>query len=181
MAAISSAPTPPPPPQCPGDLRRRNHSISPLCLSLRRRPLSISSRLYSSRRPSASSTNASSNGSNDGGQPQELHHLPPPPAPISGREGAQVYVTLPADSARPGGQVARRKALGASLLALAAAGVEGVAIEFWWGVVEKDLPGVYDWSAYVELVDLAAKNGLKVRAIMAFHQHRSTDPGDACV
>ncbi|KAK1285407.1 hypothetical protein QJS10_CPB20g01854 [Acorus calamus] len=69
--------------------------------------------------------------------------------------------------------------MGASFMALAAAGVEGVAVEFWWGVVERDGPGVYDWDGYVDLVRLARRHGLKVRAVMAFHQcgSSSSNPG----
>lgn len=60
--------------------------------------------------------------------------------------------------------------MAASLAALAAAGVEGVAMELWWGVVERAGPGAYDWHGYLDLVALAGRCGLKVRAIMAFHQ-----------
>lgn len=64
-----------------------------------------------------------------------------------------------------------------SLKALATAGVEGVVIEIWWGLVEKNKPRVYDWRGYEELVAMACKCGLKVRAVLAFHQH-GTGPDD---
>lgn len=57
-----------------------------------------------------------------------------------------------------------------SLMALAAAGVEGVVVEVWWGIVEREAPGVYDWRGYLDVLALARRHGLKVRAIMAFHQ-----------
>lgn len=60
-----------------------------------------------------------------------------------------------------------------SLKALAAAGVEGVVVEIWWGVVERNQPRVYDWRGYRELVMMACMCGLKVRAVLAFHQHGS--------
>lgn len=71
----------------------------------------------------------------------------------------------------------RRKAMAQSFKALAAAGVEGVVVEVWWGVVERDRPGVYDWGGYFDLIALASNFGLKVRALLAFHQCVS-GPGD---
>lgn len=71
----------------------------------------------------------------------------------------------------------RRKAMAQSFKALAAAGVEGVVVEVWWGVVERDRPGVYDWRGYFDLIVLASNCGLKVRALLAFHQCGS-GPGD---
>lgn len=64
-----------------------------------------------------------------------------------------------------------------SFLAMAAAGVEGVVMEVWWGLVERDQPRVYNWLPYWEIVALARRCGLKVRAVMAFHQF-GTGPGD---
>jgi len=60
--------------------------------------------------------------------------------------------------------------MGASLAALAAAGVAGVAFDLWWGVVERQGPGEYDWAGYLDLAAMARRHGLRVRAILAFHQ-----------
>ncbi|XP_059662183.1 beta-amylase 1, chloroplastic-like [Cornus florida] len=95
----------------------------------------------------------------------------------SHRKGSPVFVTLPADAVNPSGQMRRRKAMAQSFRALVAAGVEGVVMEVWWGLVERDAPRVYDWQGYVEIVSLARRCGLKVRAVMAFHQC-GTGPGD---
>lgn len=64
-----------------------------------------------------------------------------------------------------------------SFRALAAAGVEGVVMEVWWGLVESELPRVYNWEGYLEIVELAKRCGLKVRVEMAFHQY-GTGPDD---
>lgn len=64
-----------------------------------------------------------------------------------------------------------------SFRALAAAGVEGVVMEVWWGLVERDQPRVYNWLGYLEIAAMAKRWGLKVRAVMAFHQC-GTGPGD---
>ncbi|CAI9772639.1 unnamed protein product [Fraxinus pennsylvanica] len=89
-----------------------------------------------------------------------------------------VYVTLPMDAVGPSAQTMRRKkAMAQSFRALAAAGVEGVVMEVWWGLVEREIPRIYNWQGYLEIVLLAQRFGLKVRAVMAFHQCGS-GPGD---
>ena len=54
---------------------------------------------------------------------------------------------------------------------------EGVVMEVWWGLVERHQPRVYNWQGYLEIVALAQKFKLKVRAVFAFHQY-GTGPGD---
>lgn len=44
-------------------------------------------------------------------------------------------------------------------------------------MVERNQPRVYDWRGYRELVMMACMCGLKVRAVLAFHQH-GTDGDD---
>ncbi|OWM85195.1 beta-amylase 1, chloroplastic-like [Punica granatum] len=139
------------------------------CQALTRR-LTISSRLNSSTPGPGGSV------SPDNGDLQyELQHM------LSARRrrrGSPVFVTLPADAVGPtAGQVRRRKAMAQSFRALAAAGVEGVVMEVWWGLVERDQPGVYNWLGYWEIVAMARRCGLKVRALMAFHQW-GAGPGD---
>ncbi|XP_010915994.1 beta-amylase 1, chloroplastic [Elaeis guineensis] len=177
MAAISA---PPPSSVAAATLGRSRPFPSRLALPLlisgpRRLPLrlAVSSRLYSSK-PSSGANGSLDNPSSSGGG-DELHHaLPLPPR---SEKGAPVFVTLPMNVVGATGQMARRKTMGASFMALAAAGVEGIAVECWWGIVEREAPGVYDWGGYMELVSLARRFGLKVRAIMAFHQC-GTGPGD---
>lgn len=85
-----------------------------------------------------------------------------------------VYVTLPADAVGPAAEAMRRKrAMAQSFRALAAAGVEGVVMEVWWGLVEREFPRRYTWRGYLEIVEMARRFGLKVRAVMAFHQYGS--------
>ncbi|KAL0409235.1 UNVERIFIED_CONTAM: Beta-amylase 1, chloroplastic [Sesamum radiatum] len=88
------------------------------------------------------------------------------------RRGAfPVYVKLPVDVIGPTAQTIRRKkAMAQSFRALAAAGVEGVVMEVWWGLVEREFPRIYNWQGYLEIVEMAKRFGLKVRAVMAFHQ-----------
>nr|GLL22978.1 beta-amylase-like [Ipomoea trifida] len=53
---------------------------------------------------------------------------------------------------------------------LRAAGVDGVMVDVWWGIVEGLGPKNYNWSAYRTLFKLVQKCGLKIQAIMSFHQ-----------
>ncbi|KAG6664598.1 beta-amylase 1, chloroplastic-like [Carya illinoinensis] len=85
-------------------------------------------------------------------------------------KGVPVYVMMPLDSVTMNNTVNRRKAMNASLQALKSAGVEGVMMDVWWGLVERDAPGAYNWGGYTELLEMAKKHGLKVQAVMSFHQ-----------
>jgi len=65
------------------------------------------------------------------------------------------------------------------LTELKRAGVDGVMADVWWGVVERDGPGKYDWTGYQELIELVASMGLKLQAVMSFHQCGG-NVGDHC-
>lgn len=90
-----------------------------------------------------------------------------------------VFVMLPLDTVTMGGTLNRAKAMNASLMALKSAGVEGVMVDAWWGLVEKDGPFNYNWDAYMELVNMVHKHGLKLQVVMSFHQCGG-NVGDSC-
>eukprot|EP00249_Psilotum_nudum_P016773 c25982_g1_i2 orf=254-2119(+) len=98
---------------------------------------------------------------------------------VSASGGVPVYVMLPLDSVTFNNTVNRRRALNASLLALKSAGVAGVMMDVWWGLVERDEPGKYTWSGYKELMDIIKSHGLKIQAVMSFHQCGG-NVGDSC-
>ncbi|XP_043816441.1 beta-amylase 1, chloroplastic-like isoform X2 [Manihot esculenta] len=93
------------------------------------------------------------------------------------KKGSPVFVLMPVDAVDEEGKVRRKKIMMHSLRALALAEVEGVVIEVWWGLVERDQPGAYNWQPYLELVQMAVKSGLKVRVVLAFHES-GRGPGD---
>ncbi|MCO5564804.1 hypothetical protein L7F22_018472 [Adiantum nelumboides] len=94
--------------------------------------------------------------------------------------GVPVYVMLPLDSINPNSNtVSRRRAMDASLLALKSAGVEGIMMDVWWGIVEREGPCQYNWDGYRELIAMVKKHGLKVQAVMSFHQCGG-NVGDSC-
>jgi hypothetical protein len=53
---------------------------------------------------------------------------------------------------------------------LRAAGIDGVMVDVWWGIIEAKGPKQYEWSAYRSLFELVNKCDLKIQAIMSFHQ-----------
>jgi len=92
--------------------------------------------------------------------PPALTRLSPPPPP-------QVPI------------LTRGRALDAALAALASAGVAGVMVDVWWGVVEGAGPGAYEWGAYADLFARAAAAGLAVQAVLSFHA-AGGNVGDTC-
>ncbi|KAL9681779.1 hypothetical protein QQ045_013567 [Rhodiola kirilowii] len=93
--------------------------------------------------------------------------------------GVPVFVMLPLDTVTQGGSLNKPKAMNASLMALKSAGVEGVMVDVWWGLVEKDGPLKYNWEGYAELVQMVQKHGLKLQVVMSFHQCGG-NVGDSC-
>ncbi|CAN1748494.1 Beta-amylase 3, chloroplastic [Linum perenne] len=90
-----------------------------------------------------------------------------------------VFVMLPLDTVTHGGNLNKPRALNASLVALKRAGVEGVMVDAWWGLVEKDGPMRYNWEGYGELVEMVKHHGLKLQVVMSFHQCGG-NVGDSC-
>jgi beta-amylase len=85
-------------------------------------------------------------------------------------KGVPVYVMMPLDSVAMDKTVNQSKAMSARLQKLKSAGVEGVMMDVWWGLVERDAPRAYNWGGYTELIEMAKRHGLKVQAVMSFHQ-----------
>ncbi|XP_073279093.1 beta-amylase 1, chloroplastic [Primulina huaijiensis] len=95
------------------------------------------------------------------------------------QKGVPVFVMMPLDSVTWNHTVNRKKAMNASLQALKSAGVKGIMMDVWWGLVEGERPGEYNWGGYTELIEMARKHGLKVQAVMSFHQCGG-NVGDSC-
>ena len=52
-------------------------------------------------------------------------------------------------------------------------------IDVWWGIVEGQQPQKYNFTGYRQLFAMCKQIGLKVQAVMSFHQC-GTNVGDAC-
>ncbi|KAE8667046.1 Inactive beta-amylase 4 [Hibiscus syriacus] len=74
-------------------------------------------------------------------------------------------------------RILRLKALTVSLKALKLAGVHGIGIEVWWGIVERFSPFDYDWSLYEELFKLVSDSGLKLHVALSFHSNIHSNNG----
>ncbi|BFG31194.1 hypothetical protein CerSpe_174680 [Prunus speciosa] len=110
---------------------------------------------------------------------REMLHALPNIAHSSNGSKVPVYVMLPLDTVGHGGHLNKPRAMNASLMALKNAGVEGVMVDAWWGLVEKDGPSKYNWEGYAELVQMVQKHGLKIQVVMSFHQCGG-NVGDSC-
>lgn len=66
-----------------------------------------------------------------------------------------------------------------ALKTLKLAGVEGIMVDVWWGLVESEKPRQYDFSAYAQLFEKARSAGLKIQAVMSFHA-AGGNVGDTC-
>ena len=75
----------------------------------------------------------------------------------------------------------KSKALKVGFDALRVAGVRGVHVTVFWGIVENE-PQVYDWQAYEELFAIVDKVGeLEVSVEFAFHAREcGGNDGDGC-
>ncbi|KAM7498252.1 hypothetical protein LguiA_022666 [Lonicera macranthoides] len=81
-----------------------------------------------------------------------------------------IYVMLPLGVITMDNVVVDKDGLEKQLKALFAAGVDGVMLDVWWGIVESKGPKQYDWSAYRTLFQLVQQCGLKLQVVMSFHQ-----------
>ncbi|KAL1556301.1 Beta-amylase 3, chloroplastic [Salvia divinorum] len=108
---------------------------------------------------------------------EKLHGMTAPHSHSNSR--VPVFVMLPLDTVSVGGNLNKPRAMLASLMALKTSGVEGVMVDVWWGLVEKDGPLKYNWEGYAELMNMVKKVGLKLQAVMSFHQCGG-NVGDSC-
>ncbi len=71
-----------------------------------------------------------------------------------------VWVQLPLDAVTSNNIVKDPDALKQNLAQLASVGVAGIMGDVWWGIVER-APRQYDFSAYLQIVEMIAGSGLK--------------------
>ncbi|KAJ7948198.1 Beta-amylase [Quillaja saponaria] len=81
-----------------------------------------------------------------------------------------VYVMLQLGVITLDNNLEDRDGLGKQLKELRAAGVDGVMLDVWWGIVESNGPKEYNWNGYRNLFQLIQECGLKLQAIMSFHE-----------
>ncbi|KAK7412601.1 hypothetical protein VNO78_04088 [Psophocarpus tetragonolobus] len=85
-------------------------------------------------------------------------------------DGVRLFVGLPLDAVSYDcNSINHARAIAAGLKALKLLGVEGVELPIWWGIVEKDAMGQYDWSGYIAIAEMVQKVGLKLHVSLCFH------------
>lgn len=63
---------------------------------------------------------------------------------------------------------------------LVASGVYGVAVDVWWGAVERE-PHQYNWTGYKQLLEVIKPTGLKLQVVLSFHACGGNVGDTACV
>ncbi|KAJ8426732.1 hypothetical protein Cgig2_011553 [Carnegiea gigantea] len=81
-----------------------------------------------------------------------------------------VYVMLPLGVVTAKNVFENQDEIRRQLYKLEEAKVDGVMVDVWWGIIESRGPKQYEWGAYRSLFQLVEECGLKVQAIMSFHQ-----------
>ncbi|GAB4851229.1 beta-amylase [Ancistrocladus abbreviatus] len=86
--------------------------------------------------------------------------------------GVRLFVGLPLDTVSDCNTVNHARAIVAGLKALKLMGVDGVELPVWWGAVEKDAMGKYEWAGYLAIAELVQNMGLKLHVSLCFHACR---------
>ncbi|KAI4338502.1 hypothetical protein MLD38_023552 [Melastoma candidum] len=81
----------------------------------------------------------------------------------------RLCVGLPVDAVMDGNCVNHARAIAAGLKALKLLGIDGVELPVWWGVVEKEGRGEYEWSGYLALAEMVREAGLELHVTLCFH------------
>ncbi|XP_013630003.1 PREDICTED: inactive beta-amylase 9 isoform X1 [Brassica oleracea var. oleracea] len=103
--------------------------------------------------------------------------LKPTPNPRSQLESVKLFVGLPLDTVSDCNNVNHMKAITAGLKALKLLGVEGVELPVFWGVVEREAAGKYEWSGYLAVAEIVKKVGLKLQVSLSFHGSKDPEIG----
>ncbi|XP_021724362.1 beta-amylase-like isoform X1 [Chenopodium quinoa] len=81
-----------------------------------------------------------------------------------------VYAMLPLGVVTDDNNFENQDDIKRQLYKLKEAEVDGVMVDVWWGIIEAKGPKQYNWNAYRSLFQVIKDCGLKVQAIMSFHQ-----------
>ncbi|XP_052207791.1 inactive beta-amylase 9 [Diospyros lotus] len=82
---------------------------------------------------------------------------------------ARISVGLPADAVSGSSTINHAGAIAVGLRALKLLGVDSVELPVWWGIVEGEAMGKYEWSGYLALAEMVQKAGLELHISLCFH------------
>ncbi|GJN34701.1 hypothetical protein PR202_gb23387 [Eleusine coracana subsp. coracana] len=95
----------------------------------------------------------------------------PPERDFAGTPYVPVYVMLlPLNVVSADGEVVDADELVGQLRVLKAAGVDGVMVDCWWGIVEANRPQEYNWTGYKRLFQMIRELKLKLQVVMSLHE-----------
>lgn len=81
-----------------------------------------------------------------------------------------IFVMMPLDTVTSDcSEVSQKSTRKAWLAGLKDSGVRGIMVDVWWGMCEP-AAGKYRFAGYLELCEICKELGLKLQAVMSFHQ-----------
>ncbi|GAB2271702.1 Leucine-rich repeat receptor-like serine/threonine-protein kinase bam2 [Dionaea muscipula] len=89
---------------------------------------------------------------------------------FAGTPYVPVFVMLPLGVINMDCVLVDSEGLREQLLALKSVNVDGVMVDCWWGIVERNSPRKYEWSGYNQLFEIVRSVGLKLQVVMSFHE-----------
>ncbi|KAJ3693035.1 hypothetical protein LUZ60_012130 [Juncus effusus] len=99
--------------------------------------------------------------------------LPVPRLPerdFAGTPYVPVFVMLPLGAIDMKCEINNPDGVIDQLKKLKSAGVDGVMVDCWWGIVESDGPHKYNWTGYKQLFHIVRRLKLKLQVVMSFHK-----------
>uniref|UniRef100_A0A2P2KIF5 Beta-amylase n=2 Tax=Rhizophora mucronata TaxID=61149 RepID=A0A2P2KIF5_RHIMU len=111
-----------------------------------------------------------SNGIDDKRKQEEDAHLELQERDFTGTAYVPVYVMLPLGIIDMNCDLVDPKGLVNDLKVLKSANIDGVMIDCWWGIVEANVPQVYNWKGYKMLFQIVCDLKLKLQVVMSFHE-----------
>ncbi|CAI0472131.1 unnamed protein product [Linum tenue] len=104
-----------------------------------------------------------------------------PERDFTGTAYVPVYVMLPLNVIDMNCQLVDPQGLTKDMKILKSAGVDGVMVDCWWGIVEAEAPQAYNWSGYKELFKIVRDLNLKLQVVMSFHECGGNVGDDVCI
>eukprot|EP00768_Dysnectes_brevis_P001534 gnl/Dysnectes_brevis/1405_a1584_3085.p1 GENE.gnl/Dysnectes_brevis/1405_a1584_3085~~gnl/Dysnectes_brevis/1405_a1584_3085.p1 ORF type:complete len:455 (+),score=141.98 gnl/Dysnectes_brevis/1405_a1584_3085:38-1366(+) len=93
--------------------------------------------------------------------------------------GMKANVMLRLDTVNMDGTLNDENSLRHDLSQLASGGVDGVMVDVWWGIVERNSAKNYNFNAYTQIASICKQYGLSLQVVMSFHRCGG-NVGDDC-
>jgi beta-amylase len=93
------------------------------------------------------------------------------PLPLKNADRRPLFLCFQLNTVDENNKLHNPEQLEKDFAALKSIGVDGVMCDVWWGLVEREGPGKYDWNGYHELFKRVAAAGLKLQVRMRLYSH----------